>query len=71
MADRLREVTGLGKKETVERQEWSAMRSFQGKVYAGKDVEALEAASNWKDRGRTVWMDESGVEGGGVEAAVA
>lgn len=66
-AERLRKVTGLESREAVERQEWSAMRSFQDKVYGGNEAEALEVASNWKGRGRTVWIDGSGIEGEGWE----
>lgn len=46
------------------------MWAFQGKLYVGKAVEALEVAMNWKDRNHTVWTDNFKIEGGVGSAMV-
>ena len=43
------------------------MRSFQGKIYVGKEAEALEIASNWKDRDRSSRWMRLGLKGEGWE----
>ena len=74
MAARLKRVTGVGKEETVERQEWGKMQRFQGKVYVGKGVEAQEVTSEWKGMAHTVRWRGLGLRGGkwgcdGLDAA--
>ena len=54
LAEKLRKVTGIGRKVMVERQEWGEMRAFRGKVIVRKEEEALKFAAGWRDRGNAV-----------------
>ena len=70
MTVRVRERSGLGRRETVEEQRWDTLRLFQGRVCVDRKEEALRTAMEWRDLSRTVWMDGSRLENGRVGAAV-
>ena len=69
LAARVRERSGLGRRETVEAQRWGALRCFQGRVHVDSREEALSAALEWTDQSGTVWTDGSRLENGKVGAA--
>ena len=66
---RVRERSGLGRRETVEVQRWDVLRAFQGKVFVESKEEALATAMGWSDQQGTVWTDGSRMENGQVGAA--
>lgn len=57
LASRLPRVTGLRARKTVEGRALGRLRSFRGKVYVGKEMEAMEVAVGWGEREHTVWAD--------------
>ena len=67
LAARVRERSGLGRRETVE----DALRLFQGRVCVDRKEEALRTAKEWKDLSRTVWTGGSRLGSGRVGATVA
>ena len=68
---RVREKSGLKRRETMEEQRWDALRCFQGKVYVDSKEDALRVAQEWSDQWGAMWTDGSRLEGGEVGAAVA
>ena len=58
LAERLRKVTGLQSRGTVERRMWSEMRTFQGRAVVGKEEEAL-AFADGSVGAAVVWMQSS------------
>ena len=54
MAARVKEKSGLGRRETVEEQRWDSLCLFQGRVCVDRKEEALRTALEWKDLSRTV-----------------
>ena len=54
LAARVKERSGLKRRETVEEQMWNAMRVQQGKVFVDSKEDALALALEWADRSGTV-----------------
>ena len=69
LAARVKERSGLKRRETGEEQRWNAMRAFQGKAHVDSKEDALALALEWTDRVGTVWTDGSRMENGQVGAA--
>ena len=67
---RVRERSGLKRRETVEEQRWDVLRGFQGKVCVDSKEDALALALEWSNRPGTMWTDGSGSESGQGGAAV-
>lgn len=62
--------TGLCRRKRVEKQVWSAGKTFPGRVVVQKEADALGVARGWGAAARTAWTDGSRLENGKVEAAV-
>ena len=69
LAARVKERSGLKRRDTVEEQRWNAMRVFQGKVHVDSREDALALALEWTDRLGTMWTDDSRLQSGQVGAA--
>ena len=54
LARDLRAAAGVQIGETGEMQTWGERGTFQGRVFVGKEEEALEVVMGWRDRTHTV-----------------
>ena len=64
----LREAAALGRRVTVEGQQWSTKRQFPGRIVIDSWAGALQTSSELGQRD-TLWTDGSRIEGGEVGAA--